>query len=309
MARYLERAEHTAKLMDVQLNLMLDQVPGDGDRRWARAMASLGVEVPRDAVIDAYGAIRYLILDHGKRSSVVSCIMQARENARQVREQISNEMWEQLNRLFHDVRKASIDEMSDAYPVEFLTAVLDGAYLFHGVTDSTMSHGEGWQFIQIGRYLERAQGVSKLLDVHFAEFYRPADRGHEATEHLEWIGLLRSCMAFEAYCKSYSADVSADRVADFLLLNPDFPHSVRFSVDMIQSALNGLPGADSSRKGGRVSRLAGRLRASLSFTQIDEIMGQGIHTYLESIQRQCGQIHASAYQGYIDYPIETALLA
>jgi uncharacterized alpha-E superfamily protein len=288
---------------------MLDQASRDGDRRWIRAMASLGVEPPKDASVDAFVAIRYLILDHGKRSSVVSCIMQARENARQVREQISNEMWEQLNRLFHDVRKASIDEMSEAYPVEFLTAVRDGAYLFQGLTDSTMSHGYCWQFIQIGRYLERAQVVSKLLDVHFAEFHRPGEAGYEAAEHLEWIGLLRSCMAFEAYCKTYTADLSADRVADFLLLNPDFPHSVRFVVDMIQSALNGLPGSDSSRKGGRVSRLAGRLRASLSFTQIDEVMGQGIHGYLESIQRQCGQIHASAYQGYIDYPIEAALQA
>ena len=185
MARYLERAEHTAKLMDVQLNLMLDQVSGDVERRWSRTIASLGVEPPQEGVMDAYAAIRYLVLDHGKRSSVVSCIRQARENARQVREQISSEMWEQMNRLFHEVRKASIDEMSDAYPVEFLTAVLDGAYLFHGVTDSTMSHGEGWQFIQIGRYLERAQSVSKLLDVHFAEFYRPEERGHETADHLD----------------------------------------------------------------------------------------------------------------------------
>jgi uncharacterized alpha-E superfamily protein len=309
MARYLERAEHTAKLIDVQLNLMLDQTAITADRRWGRVLASLGAELPKEGAADTYSVVRMLVVDHGKRSSIVSCIMQARENARQVREQISNEMWEQLNRVFHETRRAAIDEMSDANPLAFLEAVREGAYLFQGITDSTMSHGEGWQFIQIGKFLERAQSVSKLLDVHFSEFYRLNDGSHEAADHLEWIGLLRSCMAFEAYCKNYTADVSPDRVAEFLLLNPEFPHSVRFAVDVIQASLNALPEATSSRKGGRVSRLAGRLRASLSFTQIEEIMGQGIHTYLESIQRQCGQIHASAYQGYIDYPIESALLA
>lgn len=272
-------------------------------------MGSLGAEIPAGVLLDAQSIVQTLILDHDKRSSVVSCIMIARENARQVREQITGEMWEQLNRLFHEVRRISRSNVHHADTIGFLAAVREGCYLFQGVTDSTMSHGEGWQFIQIGRYLERAQYVSKLLDIHFGEFYRSFDRPSESTDHLEWIGLLRSCMAFEAFLKTSNAEPTPDRIAEFLLLNAEFPHSIRFAVDMIQVSLNALPEATAARKGGRVARLAGRLRASLSYTQIDEIMGQGIHTYLESIQRQCGQIHASAYQGYIDYPIESALLA
>lgn len=308
MARYLERAEYTSKLIDVHLNLMLDLARAS-EPRWERVLTSLGVERPADGAIDAQSIVRMLILDHSKRCSVVSSIMAARENARQVREQISSEMWEQLNRLFHEVRRASLDESHNADPQEFLAAVREGAYLFQGVTDSTMAHGEGWQFIQIGRYLERAQSVSTLLDIHFRYFYRATERQPDASEHLEWIGLLRSCMAFEAYCKTYTAELTPDRIAEFLLLNSEFPHSVRFAVDRLQNSLNALPEATASSKGSRVARLAGRLKASLSFTQIDEIMSQGIHTYLESIHRQCGQIHASAYQGYIDYSIESALLA
>jgi len=236
--------------------------------------------------------------------------MSARENARQVREQISTEMWEQLNRLFHEVRRVSFEEDRDAHPVEFLEAVKHGTLTFHGMTDSSMSHGEGWQFIQIGRYLERAKSVATLLDVHFSEFDRSIDRPPDAADHLEWIGLLRACAAFEAYVKTYTADLTPDRIAEFLLLNPEFPHSARFAVEMLQIALNSLPEATSNRKGSsRVSRLAGRLRAALSFTQIDEIMSGGIHLHLENVQRQCSQIHSAAYQGYIDYPIDSALLA
>lgn len=308
MARYLERAEHTARLVEVQLNLMLDQQPGIAERRWARILLSLGLEAPAAFAIEGNTVARMLILDTSKRSSVVSCIMQARENARQVREQISSSMWIHLNRLFHEIRRAAHSE-ADADLVEFVGMIRDAGFLLQGVTDSTMVHDEGWQFIQIGRYLERAQMVTKLLDVHYREFDPRVESAADAREHLEWVGLLRSCTAFEAYCKTYTADLRPDRVAEFLLLNPEFPHTVRYSIDTVQRALNALPEASQSRKASRLVRLAGRLSASLSYAQIDEVMGQGIQNYLEGIQRQCGQIHSSAYQGYIDYPIEMALPA
>jgi uncharacterized alpha-E superfamily protein len=295
--------------VDVHLNLMLDQATVTQDRRWGRVLASLSHPIPKDRMVSSGLVAESLIFDQDVTSSIVSCIMSARENARQVREQISTEMWEQLNRMFHAVRETSFADTRNAHPVEFLEAVKDGALTFHGMTDSTMNHGEGWQFIQIGRYLERAKSVATLLDVHFSEFYRAIERPPDASDHLEWIGLLRACAAFEAYCKTYTADLTPDRIAEFLLLNPEFPHSVRFAVEMLQLSLNSLPEATATRKGGRVSRLAGRLRASLSFTQIDEIMSAGIHMHLENVQRQCSQIHSAAYQGYIDYPIDSALLA
>lgn len=308
MARYLERAEHSSRLIEVHLNLMLDQTAISTDRRWGRVLASLGHPLPAGHSMDSHSLADVLIFDHTVRSSIVATIMQARENARQVREQISSEMWEQLNRLFHEVKRVQLEESHNARPDEFLDAVKQGCHLFNGLTDSTMTHGEGWQFIQIGRHLERARSIATLLDVHYSEFYRLADRAPDAAEHLEWIGLLRCCAAFEAYCRVYTADLTPDRIAEFLLLNAEFPHAVRFAVDAIQTSLNALPEATASRKGSRVARLAGRLRASLSFTPIDEIMSGGIQAYLEGIQRQCGQIHASAYQSYIDYPIDTAVL-
>ena len=117
--------------------------------------------------------------------SIVSSIMAARENARQVREQISSEMWEQLNRLFHAVKRTTMDELWEHSPHEFLAAAKEGSHLFQGITDSTMTHGEGWHFIQVGRYLERAAAVATLLDVHFGDSLAIAD----FQDQLEWIGL------------------------------------------------------------------------------------------------------------------------
>lgn len=302
MARYLERAEHTARLIEVQLNLMLDQSSESADQRWGRVLSSLGSPLPPDSPRDAFSLTRSLVFDTSCRSSIVTCIVSARENARQVRQQISSEMWEQVNRLFHEVRREGIDELWDRQPTDFIQAVERGIHLFQGITDSTLDHGEGWNFIQIGRFLERAMATAVLLDVQMREIGASAD----TTEiHLEWISLLRSCTAFEAYCRVHTADLQPDRIAEFLLLNTEFPHSVRFSVDRLQSAIAKLPESDS--RGHRVAKLAGRLKAELSFIGIDDLIAGDIHEYLTRIERQCGQIHAALQESYIDYPIDEAL--
>jgi uncharacterized alpha-E superfamily protein len=303
MSRYLERAEHTARVIKVQLNLMLERETDNDDRHWRRMLRSLAIEMGDIREGESQAAAKALIHSTSSRSSIVSCIMAARENARQVREQISSEMWEQLNRMFHDVRRADTDEVSDVG--DFLQAIKEGAHLFQGITDSGMTHGEGWQFIQAGRALERASALSTLLDVHFLEFY---GKGAEP-EPLEWIGLLRSCTAFEAYCKAYTADLRPERIAEFLMLSPSFPHSIRFSADALEIALKQIGAEVSSRRSARVERIAGRMQATLAFGQIDEIMSSGLHAYLETVLRQCAQAHGALYQTYITYPIEAALQA
>jgi len=129
----------------------------------------------------------------------------------------------------------------------------------------------------------------------------------EPEDHLEWIGLLKCCTAFEAYCKVYTADLRAERIAEFLLLSEEFPHSVRFAVEKIQNALNTI-GSSAARRGtGKLTRLSGRLRAALSFSQMDEILASGLDTYLEGVKKQCTQIHGAVHQVYIAYPIEAAI--
>jgi uncharacterized alpha-E superfamily protein len=308
MSRYLERAEHSARVIGVNLNLMLETSAHSEEHAWGRLITRLGFKTQPESTMA--GALAHtLVLHPDNRSSVVSCIVTARENARQVREQISSEMWEQLNRLFHGVKRADVSSDWQTDPLEFLKGVIDHIHLFHGITDSIMAHGPGWQFIQVGRYLERAVGLSTLLDAHFREFRFAADGSIDADDYLLWIGLLKSCTAFEAFCKVYTADLRADRVAEFLLLNAEFPHAVRFAADKIHESLEALPEAAWTKKSGRVTRLSGRLKAQLSFSQVEEVMARGMGPYLESINNQCAQIHSAIYQVYIHYPIESAVEA
>jgi uncharacterized alpha-E superfamily protein len=309
MSRYLERAEHAARLLDVHLNLALDRAPESAESRWRRVLACISPTLSRNSRPDSATTLESLAFDVNNRSSIVACIMAARENARQVREQISSEMWEQINRLFHEVRKGSSEDVRASEPMEFLYSVREKSYLFQGLTDSTMNHGQGWHFIQLGRFLERACATATLLDVHFLEFNDANNWDSAHGDHLEWVGLLRSCTAFEAYCKVYTADLTSRRIAEFLLLNNEFPHSVRFAVEHLHRALQAIDAGSPHRNSERLRTLAGRLSASLTFTQIDEVLQSGLHPMLDNIQRQCSQIHSAVYQIYIAYPIQSALEA
>jgi uncharacterized alpha-E superfamily protein len=160
MSRYLERAEHTTRLLDVNLNLMLDESSTSADRRWLRLLQALGKPKRLKWEGNPYELARTLTFDSGNKSSVVYCIIAARENARHVREQISTEQWHRLNSLYLSVTRPEFkkalaleaaSESSEA-PAAFLQEVMEAVHQFQGVTDSTMSHGEGWQFIQVGRF-------------------------------------------------------------------------------------------------------------------------------------------------------------
>jgi uncharacterized alpha-E superfamily protein len=308
MSRYLERAEHTARMIDVDLQLRLDQSPEAGAGRWLRLLEASQVPAPEDGTIDAETLTHVLTLDKTNSSSILSCVAAARENLRQVREQCSTEMWEQLNRLYLQVNSTTSSEAWLLHTHVFFRAMQEGSHLFQGVTDSTMSHGEGWQYIQLGRFVERTDALARLIGTHFGRLSHPLDQAVENEEYLEWVGLLKSCAAFEAYCKTYTAEIRPLRVAEFLLLNPEFPHSVRFSVDRVHAALTAI-GELTERKAEQPVRLAGRLGATLSFSQIEEIMASGASAYVQSVRWQCAQAHTAIQQVYFDYSVETALVS
>ena len=315
MSRYIERTEHTTRLLDVNLNLMLDESATNADRCWQRMLQALGN--PKSAVWtgDPYALTQALTLDTENKTSILSCIISARENSRHVREQISTEQWTRLNRLYLQVTRPEMqsDMKSEAVmadsgqTTEFLQQVMEAVHQFQGVSDSTMSHGEGWQFIQVGRYIERASATALLLEAYHADLWRHTDRIPEGNEYLEWMGLLRSATAFEAYCKVYTADLTPDRILEFLLLDEEFPHSVRFSIDTLQCALEAIHGEGGKSRAEPLRRLAGRLQGSLRYSTVDEILNGDVVAYLRGIQFQCSAVHRMIYELYIDYSIQAAL--
>lgn len=315
MSRYLERAEHTTRLLDVNLNLMLDETSTKAGRRWDRVLQALGN--PKDIAWagDPYALMRALTFNTANKASILSCIISARENSRHVREQISTEQWHRLNSLYLQVTRPEMQSAmhaealsSDiAQPTEFLQSVMEAVHQFQGVTDSTMSHGEGWQFIQVGRYIERASATAMLLIAYHEDLWSNPEKIPEGTEYLEWMGLLRSATALEAYCKVYTADLTPDWILEFLLLNKEFPHSIRFSIDSLQAALENIQGDSGRSRAEALRRLGGRLQASLDYSSVDEILNQDVVAYLRSIQAQCNVIHHTIYELYVDYSIEAAL--
>ncbi len=318
MSRYLERAEHTTRLLDVNLNLMLDESASSADHRWPRLLQSLGDPARVRWEGNPYALADTLTFDMGLKSSVLSCIVAARENSRHVREQISTEQWHRLNSLYLEVTRPEhrklmrmeSPQVSSEAPSMFLGQVLEAVHQFQGVTDSTMSHGEGWQFIQVGRFLERASATAKLLAAYGDDLWAQPDRPGESNQYLEWMGLLRSATAFEAYCKVYTADLTPERILEFLLLDPEFPHSLRFSIDSVECALSKVQaksGMNPKSHGEQLHRVAGRLGAQLSYSGIDEVLNGDVAQYLRSVQEQCQLIHEGIYQLYVDYPIQMAL--
>ena len=170
-----------------------------------------------------------------------------------------------------------------------------------------MTHGEGWQFIQLGRYIERATATANLLSIYHGEILSLDDDVSDGQHYLEWIGLLRCCTAFEAYCQAYTAELTQDRILEFLLLNQRFPHSLRYSIDSLRQALVAIQQATGRHSVEALNRVAGRLQASLNFSEITEILSQDTASYLHNILQQCRQIHDLIYRFYIHYSVEAAL--
>jgi uncharacterized alpha-E superfamily protein len=231
MSRYLERAENTIRQLDVTMSLLLDTSETTAEMRWTRLLTSLGSPAEVEWTGDADDMAQMLVFDGTVPVSVTTCINAARENARQVREEISTEQWQRLNRLYHQMHSPHAQAQFGANMNDFLASVVDGIHLFKGVSDTTMIHGEGWQFIRLGRYLERAYATATLLEVYQERLLDLPEREHSGYQYLELVGLLRCCTSFEAYCQVYTADLSPDRILEFLLLNRDFPHALRYSID------------------------------------------------------------------------------
>jgi uncharacterized alpha-E superfamily protein len=210
MSRYFERADNAARVLKATYGLILNPAKFSTEERWFRAVSSLAPGAASNNV-DPQRALFSLVADPEGAFSIVKCISAARENARQVREEISSEMWEHLNRLFHDVTGFELQPDDDAGAMRVVSLIREGSYRFNGIAATTMNHDEAWHFIQLGKYIERACNLCVILDAYFIVGKHPDD--------LDWLGLLSSCAAFEAYCKACTAELKPDRIANFLLLS------------------------------------------------------------------------------------------
>jgi uncharacterized alpha-E superfamily protein len=298
IGRYVERAEHLSRLSTVMLNANLDR--NDAGAQIAHiALAAVGDSDPVRAG-QALESARALALDREDAESVLVSLARARENARQVRDQITTETWERLNLLYLRVigPKAAAAFSDDA--AAFLQEVIADLHLFKGAVDATMSHGGGWRFLLPGVYIERAQLIARLLEVCFSDGKKPA-----VNDHIALMSVLRMACALEPYLREYTADINPRFILEFLMFDEDFPRSVRFSTQRIEEHLDHL----SRGREGEALRLAGRLNARLKYADVEEVEASGAGALLAAVGAECSAIHEALYDTFVAYPLELSLPA
>src|SRR5271170_2237883 len=308
MSRYAERAENIARILDVNLQLMLDMPKlGEEEQKalWSPVLRSTGDHEDFDdhyKVTSSENVIDFLTLNPKNSNSIINCITTARENARHVREQISLEMWEEINRTYLWMKSQTLKKIQRQGPYEFFTAVKNASHLFQGITDGTMTHGEDWDFIQVGKYLERADMTTRILDANDEIFISQRPSGAHTSGTLQWSAILRSCSSHDAYRKFYVAQVEPDKVVEFLILNEFFPRSIRFCAQSLDEALRRISGCKDEHFTNQAEKLTGRLVAELNYSALEDIKTVGMHQYMDELQIKLNAIGEGIFQTYLFSP-------
>jgi uncharacterized alpha-E superfamily protein len=304
MSRYLERADHVARLLDVCFHLDLDLggvILAPYELHWTGLAAILQQPVPateRAAEPTPARISEWMAFDPDNPSSIVSCVTRARANARSIRGSISSQMWRELNKLYWQLRDPVFSNQARESPHEFFQAVECGNCLFQGVCDATLNHDEGWQFIQLGKFLERADKTVRTLDVHHKMLQERSTAIGLPLADLQWAAVLRSCRAYESYQRLYVGRVEAERVVEFLLLHPECPRSVRFSLEAAARALRAIEGPGPGRDSSQPDRALGLVLAELRFRDLEEILAGDLHVFLAGVLERCARVSLAVQDRY-----------
>jgi len=302
IGRYVERAEHMCRLADVLLNATLDRTESSG--QVADMVISAITDGHNDASLSPWDAALAITMDSENGDSVTAALARARENARQVRDQLTTETWERLNLIYLRVTgEAAARDFSDA-PSQFLHDIIADLHLFKGAADATMSHGEGWGFLQLGVFIERAQLIGKLLQAGFGR-----SLGRPVTEHAAMTALLRMSCALEPYLRKHTADIQPSLIRQFLMFDEDFPRSLRFSTARIEEHLSSVGRNVDLGGGAGPERLAGRLKARLLYADPEALGGEESDNLVATVLEECARLHAGIYDTFVAYSLEMRLPA
>jgi len=307
MARYVERAEHIARLLRIKLNLLADT--GDLEDtllEWLWRVVPRVFRLPDGAgglaagPVETLGArvVSFMTFDPANSNSLFCCLTQARENARGVRETISAEMWEELNSIYWSIRADDARQRFDESPDAFLNSVVSASMLFQGLTDQTIRHDQRWQFTQLGKYIERIDFTCRVVSLHWQILTQAEDLLDLPLQNIHWMGLLRSCCSIEAYRKSQLAEIDGLRVVSYLTLEESFPRSVRYAVRGAANAIAAVREESDARKADAVQRILGRLDAQLEYAELSELVAEGVPQYLARIESEVSSVALALQRGY-----------
>jgi uncharacterized alpha-E superfamily protein len=299
MSCYIERAENTARFVDVVRHLVLD-LPDQVTNQWESLVEATGDLEPftrRYGDATEANVIRFLTFDRENPNSIYSCLCSARENARSVREAISSEMWEQINRSYLMVKDSQACDRIDDDPAAFFSHFKKACHLFVGITDTTMTHGDGWHFGRMGRLIERADKTSRMIDVKYYVLLPRVDYVGSPYDSLQWAALLKSLSAFEMYRKQFH-QILPKHVAEFLILDRRFPRSMHYCLIKAEESLHVITGSPMATFSNLAEQRIGRLRAELDYADIQEILDAGLHEYLDEFQIKLNDFTDAVFKNF-----------
>ena len=309
MSRYVERAENVARFISVNLNLNLD-MPNVTGEQWLPMVVTTGDEEnfsEKYAEPTKESVLNFLTYDRENANSILSSLRFARENARSVREAISTEMWEHINRFYLMVKDSQTQHAALHDTSEFFEQIRVAGQQFMGVTDATMTHGEGWHFCRLGRSIERADKTSRILDVkYYILLPQPSDVGGPLDD-IQWSALLRSASALEMYRQKYGR-IAPSNVVEFLVLDTEFPRAVLYCLTKANESLHAVSGAALGGFSNRPEQILGQLRSELAYTRAEQIVKRGLHEFVDDLQTRLNLVGDAVFDTFFALRPECELL-
>lgn len=305
MSRYVERAEHVARMLDVAFHLELDLsgvVTEDYNLHWDGVLQSFPPgDGPARTGEGRQALMHWFTFDGNNPHSITSCVTRARSNARGVRGSIPNEVWKELNKLYWQLRDPDFQKKATDSPSDYYGAVEEGSHAVQGMCDALMAHDEGWQFIQLGKFVERFFLTTRCVDVHNELLRGLTDPADASLANLHWAGVLRTCAAYHAYRTLYVGRVEPARVIDLLLLNAGVPRSARFCLDASINCLTHMYGEGTRRRvESKCERLLGKALSDLRFAELPALAAEpdGLHTFLTELIDRCTEASLALQEMY-----------
>lgn len=289
--RYVERAENISRFVEVSEAMALDCPPGSAEP-WLPLIDASGDRELFDKLYPSGSpedVVTFLVQSDDNPSSVLNCIRHARENARQIREVITTEMWEQINDIYWTLQEET--GFWAQPPQEVLREIRRACQLFYGITDATLSRDLSWQFSRLGRLLERADKTTRILDVKYFLLLPSPDEVGGVLDELQWISLLRSAGAYQMFRQARQQAIEPKAVAAFLLLNPIFPRSVRYCLQRLHETLDIVRGRAVPGPADELECLSGLTLARWSYTRIEDLIASGLHESIDALQSDLNRLH------------------
>lgn len=308
IARYLERAENTARIVEVNAQLVLDlqaRQAADDPRAWEPLVFVTGSD---EKFHELYGekateraVVEFMLFDKRNPSSVLSCIAFARENARCIRDQLSAELWEAINTFYLRLKDDDFTRYAQLGAADYLAWIKCQTQLFHGVADAMIPRNVGWWFYDLGRHLERADNITRIIDIKYFMILPGLQAVGSALDMVQWASVLRSCSGFEAFRRARRGDLDLVRVVDYLIRDEAFPRSVLYSIAEAEQCLVRIGGGDGKPAVAAAHALVRRLREDLETADFKTIIASGLHEYLDGLQLRIEQLHQAVQRAYITH--------